>query len=142
MNRIVCLVLATAIPFSSSAVVAQTPTARERELEELVRKLGAKVEQLEARIGKVEGATSDAVTQDRVQKLEERVETMKSTTPPPVDTEQWARIDKWMNDGSTLRPYWKDSLRFDSNDGSVKLKIGGRIQNDYTYFAEDGDVFA
>ena len=28
---------------------------------------------------------------------------------------------KWVNDSSTLRPYWKDGLRFDSNDGAVKV---------------------
>lgn len=140
VKRIVCLVLAATLPISGGVVAAQQPTARERELEDLVRKLGGKVDELESRLRKLEGGDAVTDTQARVKKLEESVESIRNTSPPSLDSEQWAKINKWVNDGATLRPYWKDSLNFESNDGSVKLKIGGRIQNDYTYFAEDGGV--
>jgi phosphate-selective porin OprO/OprP len=39
-----------------------------------------------------------------------------------------------------LRAYWKEGLRLDSGDGNFKLKIGGRIQNDFMWASEDNDV--
>ena len=53
-------------------------------------------------------------------------------------------------DDSTLKVFWKDSLRLESVDGKNKLRIGGRIHWDNAFFADDefdgerlddGDVF-
>ena len=113
------------------------PSARERELEDLVRRLSQRVEQLEERLGALEQAKADRVTETRVQELEESVQQIKDERPPAPDSEEWAQMRKWVSDKSTLRPYWKDGLRLDSNDGSFKLKIGGRIQNDWAYYCTD-----
>lgn len=37
-------------------------------------------------------------------------------------------------DDNTLRAYWSNGLRLDSADGAFKLKLGGRIQNDWAWF--------
>ncbi|MFQ5495245.1 MAG: porin [Phycisphaerae bacterium] len=140
MNRIFSVVLVTVLGCVSTAAMAQEPSARERELEELVRKLADKVDRLESRLGQVEETKAAGDTEARVEQLEQSVRKIKDERPPAADAEEWTKIRKWVNDSSTLWPHWKDGLRFDSNDGSVKLKIGGRIQNDYAYFAEDGDL--
>jgi len=120
--------------------MAQQPSQHERELEELVRKLSDKVDRLESRLNEVEGGKAPSETAARVEKLEQTVEEIKESRPPDADSEDWKKMRKWVNDSASLRPYWKDGLRFDSNDGSVKLKLGGRIQNDWAYFCEDGDI--
>lgn len=120
--------------------VAQQPSQRERELEDLVRKLSQKVDQLESRLNGMDGGPVDPETTARVEKLEQTVEEIKESQPPSVDSEEWKKMRKWVTDSAVLRPYWKDGLRFDSNDGSVKLKLGGRIQNDYALFCEEGDL--
>lgn len=140
MNRIL-IMTSVAILFCAGATsTAQQPSERERELEDLIRKLAEKVDQLESRLAQLERMKAEGSTQARVEKLEQSVQQIKEERPPAADSEEWAKIKKWVNDGSTLRPSWQDGLRFDSNDGSVKLKIGGRIQHDYAYFAEDGDI--
>ncbi|MGD2108443.1 MAG: porin [Phycisphaerae bacterium] len=115
-----------------AAAQSDAPTQRERELEDLVRQLLGRVEQLEGRIGQLEGT--------RVQALENSVNQMKEERPPALDSDEWKQMRKWVTDSNTLRPYWKGGLRFDSADGRFKLKIGGRIQNDWAYFCEDGDI--
>jgi len=120
--------------------VAQTPSQRERELEDLVRKLSEKVDQLESRLGRLEAAETEPSTEARVEQLEQSVRQIKEERPPDVMSGDWTYLRQWAEDGKTFRPYWKDGLRFDSNDGSFKLKIGGRIQHDYGYFTEDGDL--
>jgi phosphate-selective porin OprO/OprP len=37
----------------------------------------------------------------------------------------------------TFRAYWNEGLRLDTADGAFKLKIGGRIQNDWAFFEQD-----
>jgi phosphate-selective porin OprO/OprP len=112
-------------------------SAREKELEDLVRKLSQRVEQLEQRLSALEQTRPDSATEARVQELEESVQQIKEERPPATDSKEWAQIRKWVTDKSTLRPYWKDGLRLDSADGAVKLKIGGRIQNDWAYYCTD-----
>lgn len=36
-------------------------------------------------------------------------------------------------DPNTFKVYWKDGIRLDSADGSFKLRLGGRIQNDWMW---------
>jgi phosphate-selective porin OprO/OprP len=121
-------------------VMAQSDTssAREQELAELVRTLSQRVEQLEQRLSELEQTKADRTTETRVQELEASVEQIKEERPPAADSEEWALMRKWLTDKSTLRPYWKDGLRLDSADGAFKLKIGGRIQNDWAYYCTDG----
>lgn len=42
-------------------------------------------------------------------------------------------------DPNDLRLYWKDGIRMDSRDGTVKLKFGGRLQYDMAWMG-DGDA--
>lgn len=140
MNRTLSVISVALFFCATTSVMAQQPTARERELEDLVRTLADKVDRLESRLGQVETSTGSGNTTARVEQLEQSVQQIKNSRPPAADSKEWLKIKKWVNDGSTLRPLWKDGLHFVSNDGSVKLKIGGRIQNDYAYFAEDGSL--
>ncbi|MFQ5696902.1 MAG: OprO/OprP family phosphate-selective porin [Myxococcota bacterium] len=43
-------------------------------------------------------------------------------------------------DPRTFRVYWKNGIRLDTRDGAFKLKIGGRLQNDWAVFQEDSGV--
>lgn len=38
--------------------------------------------------------------------------------------------------------YWKEGLRFDSNNGAFKIKLGGRIQNDYSWYSMGDQIEA
>ncbi len=96
---------------------------REHKLEDMVQKLLDKVNGLEKRINQLESSKSSPSIGSA----------SRTTNSPSLNSGKWS-------DASTLRPYWKDGLRLDSNDGSVKLKIGGRIQHDFAFFAEDSDV--
>ncbi len=140
VNRIFPVVVSGFLILASGLAAAQEPSGRERELEELVRLLADKVDRLESRLADVEEAKSAGGTAARVEILEQSVQEIKEDRPPAADSEDWAKIKKWVGAGDTLRPYWKDGLRLDSMAGAFKLKIGGRIQHDYAYFAEDDDV--
>ena len=41
---------------------------------------------------------------------------------------------------TTFKVYWKDGLRLDTGDGNVRLKIGGRIYNDWTWWEKSDEV--
>ncbi len=43
-------------------------------------------------------------------------------------------------DENGLFAYWKNGLRMDSANGAFKLRIGGRIQNDWSWFFDNQDV--
>ena len=43
-------------------------------------------------------------------------------------------------DPSTLRAYWSSGLKLDSTDGNFKLKIGGRIMNDWSIYSTDRNI--
>ena len=119
-----------------SPLAAQEPSARERELEELVRQLSERMTRLEQRLEAQEPAKAAEFApnamESRVATLETTMEGMQSTASP--------NAEKWFSDPKTMRAYWKDGLRLDSNDGSFKLKIGGRIQYDTIFIDESDDL--
>jgi phosphate-selective porin OprO/OprP len=41
-----------------------------------------------------------------------------------------------------FRAYWKEGLNFATEDGNFKLKVGGRVMNDWLWISEDGDIKA
>ena len=43
-------------------------------------------------------------------------------------------------DPSTFRAYWKEGIRMDSGDQNFKLKMGGRIMNDWVAFSADDAI--
>ena len=64
--------------------------------------------------------------EDVVKRLEQRVEALENGSGKPNE----------------LNAYFKQGIRLDSADGSFKLKIGGRIQNDWVWFDQDSDLSA
>lgn len=116
----------------------QPATAREQQLEDLVRSLSQRVEQLEKRLNQMSGsAQGEAGTQAKIADLQTTVEELKKQQPT---AEEWASMKKWTSDPLTLRPFWKEGLRFENASKTVSLKIGGRIQADYAFFEEDGRI--
>lgn len=51
-----------------------------------------------------------------------------------------ADVEKKVGKKNFLAPYWKSGLRLDSADGKFKLKIGGRVQNDWTIYGTDEEL--
>jgi len=41
---------------------------------------------------------------------------------------------------NAFKLYWKEGIRFDSPNGEFKMKLGGRIQNDWAFFDLDDDI--
>lgn len=82
-------------------------------------------------IALVAAAVSNAAEQedaDRLQTLEQRVEQLETAAGNELKPE-------------TIRVYWKNGLKFDSNDGEFKFQIGGRIYNDWLgWSGKDRDV--
>ena len=49
-------------------------------------------------------------------------------------------LEKNVGKKNFLAAYWKGGLRLDSADGQFKLKIGGRVQNDWAVYSTDKKV--
>jgi phosphate-selective porin OprO/OprP len=96
---------------SARADDGAAPTQREKQLEK-------RVEDLEKMLADVNRKLSDG-SSSAGDELNERVGEM----------EKLQRADK---DG--LFPYWSNGIRMDSANGAFKLKIGGRTQNDWSWF--------
>ncbi len=125
------------------AVGQQDSSAREQEMERLIRELAAKVAELERRLEAIEdpGDAEAPPLEGRVDELETSLREMQRAVPP--QDEDWAAMREALEKfaaADTMRAYWKDGLRLDSNDGSFKLKIGGRIQYDLGYFGADDEI--
>lgn len=151
--RITSLVLvwtATALLIgTASGQQKQGQAVGNEELLRLVRELSDRVAQLEKRLGEMESddggssASREKALSTRVDELERNVEEIKDGALPPADSEEWARMKKTFSlfsTPNTFHTYWKDGLRFDSLDESFKLKIGGRIQWDWSYYLADDEI--
>lgn len=44
------------------------------------------------------------------------------------------------DDPSGFRVFWRDGLRMETNDGRFQVRIGGRIQYDWTFWGDDEEV--
>ena len=99
------------------------------------------------------GAQDQKELRSRVETLEQEVADLKrlllqvmekDTEPVPieraVETPESKRETTPGPDPSTFRAYWKEGIRMDSVDKSVKLKLGGRIMNDWVGFSADRSV--
>jgi len=70
--------------------------------------------------------------------------------PAAVDRDAFAKIvreelklveeEKKEKSPRQFRVYWKDGFRFDSLDDTFKLKLGGRVQMDWTFARQDEDL--
>lgn len=120
MKKCICnLVLVAA------AIMAAAPRiAKADELGELKAQLAAmqkRLEQLEAKQAK----PAPAVDKKHVETMVERI------------LAQRPRPEMGPTD---FRVFWKEGLRFESQDGDFKLKIGGRIYNDWGWMRQDSKV--
>ncbi|MEE9393127.1 MAG: porin [Planctomycetota bacterium] len=102
-----------ALPLFSSVSYAQGEDPRLEELLSQVRKLSSRVEELEEE------------REDRGSPLEDRVNALSASLGSAGT--------------SDFNSYWKTGLRLDNGDKSFRLKIGGRIQNDWAFGTQDND---
>jgi phosphate-selective porin OprO/OprP len=103
---------------SSRADDAAPPTDREKQLEK-------RVDDLEKQLAEVNRRLAERGSDKSGDELSERV----------AELEKLSKKDK---DG--LFGYWKNGIRMDSADGAFKMRIGGRIQNDWAWFQDNGGV--
>jgi phosphate-selective porin OprO/OprP len=113
-----------ALPIS---VLAAEParTEREEELERIVRQLARRVTELEQGMQPTRTAAPprDEGLSLRVKKLEEDLQKQEKS--------------------GTMRVFWKEGLRLESSEGAFKLKLGGRLMNDWVFWTdEDEDLMA
>ena len=72
--------------------------------------------------------------QEQIQAINNR---LNATNASVEDVKKIGSIAKEPND---FRVYWKEGLNFDSINKNFKLKIGGRIQQDWGWFTEDKEI--
>jgi phosphate-selective porin OprO/OprP len=116
-------VAAVAIPVSFAASVAMAddsaaPDSREKQLEQ-------RVEELEKKLDEVNRKLADAGTSQAGDELAQRVAELE-------------RLNR-KNEGGMF-PQWKNTTWLSNADGSTKIRIGGRIQNDWNWFYGAADV--
>ena len=112
-----------------NASTAQDLTPRERELMRIIEDLQRRVEILE-RSQEIRESDED----EHEEQSEDHDQSINDVDP---------EIDPVPNAGeSELRLYWKEGIRFDSADGKIKLKLFGRIQNDWGWWSVDDGITA
>lgn len=111
----------------SAAEEALTP--REKMLLEKVDALEKRVNDLETKLSESEAAPAAAPTAEETQQLKERVDTIEKGLEEKAAAQE--------ND---FRAFWKDGLRFETESGSFKLRVGGRLVTDWAFFDQDDDL--
>ena len=86
---------------------------------------------------KVNGQISEQQYRDLMIKV--RAEDEKAGATADL-SQKVSSLEKKVSKKNFLATYWKDGLRLDAADGRFKLKIGGRIQNDWTIYATDKKI--
>lgn len=100
-------------------VLAQGETATERE-----RALEEKIKRLEHRLDSLEQAQT---VEDRERAVETAVNGL---------------VSGGTADDMDFGAYWGNTLKLDTSNKSIRLAIGGRIMNDWTFATQDSDVEA
>src|SRR5207244_2358233 len=93
------------------------PTEREKALEKKLEEMQKQIDELNRRMSDGASRAGDELSA-RVDELE--------------------KLKKKDKDG--LFAYWGKGIRMDSANGRFKLKIGGRVQNDWSWFAHTSDL--
>ncbi len=91
-------------------------TSKEKELLAVIESLKARVEALEGKVGQ------------------------EKATPPQLENRLALIEDKLTKaepDDKDFNVFWKDSLRFETADGSIKLRLGGSTAIDYLWASQD-----
>lgn len=73
--------------------------------------------------------TTEEALQKRIEILEKRIEKLEAAT---AETQE--------KSPATLRAFWKEGLRLETDDGKFKLKIGGRTAIDAAWFSDDNEL--
>ena len=118
----VAIVLGFFLPLTAQAAVDD---ARIEKLEAQLRAMQAELEALKAEQAKITREAAPAVDKKQVETM---VDKILAERPRPE-----------MAPGD-FRVFWKEGLRFETQDGDFKLKIGGRIYNDWGWMRQDSDV--
>ena len=126
--RIICTMLIGLLAASGS-VSAQVSEERIQLLEQQLELLKREIQELKAHLQAGESKDdSTATAAPRNQPVERANPTTASQPQPAPDPNQF-------------RVYWRDGVRMDSADEKFKLRIGGRIMNDWAFVrAEDSLV--
>jgi len=126
----ICLLVGLAlvgVPALPVAAQEEGLSSQEQRLLELVESLERRVAELEKKLGEREDE-----------------ETAEPPPPPPAALEERvAEIEEQMEEAESptdMRVYWKEGLRFDSQDEQFKLRIGGRLMNDFAFGSQSSEV--
>ncbi len=100
----------------------------------------------DARIDKLE-QTLKALQAELAELKTEQAKTAREAVPAADKKQVEAMVDKILAQrprpelGPTdFRVFWKEGLRFETQNGDFKLKIGGRIYNDWGFMRQDSKV--
>jgi phosphate-selective porin OprO/OprP len=85
------------------------------------------------------GAAIAASVNERLEETEERLRMLQDEVQE-LRKEAAAKPVAAPEDPKTFRVFWKEGLRFETKDKKFTSKIGGRIQNDYSWGTQDSDV--
>jgi len=124
-KQIRCLLVGFLFLALTTAAVAEDyePTEREKELERTVQELEERVTDLEKQLKKERPQATP-----RKDELSRRVDRLEKY------------VQKW-GEPSTLRAFWKEGLNFETSDETFKLKLGGRLMNDWVFWTgRDSDI--
>ncbi len=103
-------------------VMEETIKNQQEMLGALRNKIESKERVAQSSISAIEEGEIEQVIDNYLMKKETRKKMVKAGLVPQFNT------------------YWDKGLRFKSENGNFKLKIGGRIMNDWGWFSEDNDV--
>lgn len=108
------LLLCAIVTIGMPAMSEEAPlNERERALVEMVKRLESRVEDLEKRLDAQENGQATAGNGPH------------GTPPAPEKSPE------------DMRVYWKDGVRLETEDSRFKLRIGGRIHQDWAWFQQD-----
>lgn len=132
LNRIIFLVLMSTVLFFSMNIIfpdeiKESSTQREVELMQRIETLEKKVQELES------------LLKDRQQKISPAISSENVPAKEEVPTEK-TEVKKEDKPSPELISQWKDRLSFKSSDSSFELQVGGRLQLDWVFFDNDGDL--
>lgn len=125
----------TSILFLFPALFICGESGAQDDLDEKLRELNVLIQSMKERIDELE---------DEVERLQQQQQ-QEMAQPEPEIEERVERIEAEIAEqeeksASDFRVFWRDSLRFETKDGRFKLRIGGRLQNDYAFFDQDSDL--
>ena len=72
--------------------------------------------------------------QEQIQAINNRLNATNASV------EDVKKIGSTAKEPDDFRVYWKEGLNFDTNNKNFKLKIGGRVHQDWGWFREDNEI--